>query len=115
MGGEVSAFPSSPIHDMSQSTDALAEALALQIVEHGQEFYADGVTDPIVGIIEDTTETLSGSMSGMETGGDLSIVIPRASWTPTQGSVITFGDESYTVDRINAKSPHKYSFMAVQR
>ena len=100
---------------MSASTDALAEALANQIEEQGQSFTVDGEADAVVGLIEDTSAQLMAGLSGMEDTSEITITIPRASWTPTHKAVITLDGEDYTVDRINGKIPHKWTFTATNR
>lgn len=100
---------------MSEATDALAEGVADAITQHGQTFTVDGEEGSFTGVIEDTTEMLGFSTGGAEATGEISITIPRATWTPTLNAVITYDGEEYTVDRINGKIPTQWKISAVLR
>lgn len=100
---------------MSEATDALTEGLADAVTQHGQTFTVDGEVGTFTGVIEDTTETLGLSVGGMDATGEITITIPRETWTPTQQAIVVFDGEEYTVDRINGKIPTQWKISAVLR
>lgn len=100
---------------MSAATDALAEGLDDALSQHGQEFTVDGEEDSITGIIEDSTNQLAAGMGGMEAVPEITVTIKRAAWTPTHNAIISFQGEDFTVDRINGRIPHKWTFTATSR